>query len=122
MDLTCRGDGLEQLDERRAAGKRRETEDREASGRSKASVPARRCSSRPGKTLGRARRADVGADEAPQMRLPPVVGGKGATGAVDVVAAMPGQHQLGPAHRVTIEEVGEPPGTPEPGGPRRQAA
>ena len=50
------------------------------------------------------------------MGLPTVVRGERVSLAIDVVTSAPAQYELGPAHRVAVEEIGETPRTSEPSG------
>ena len=77
--------------------------------------PVRSLSSRSGMRSGGLGTATVGSHKAPQVGLPAVVRRQGSAGAVNVVAGCPGEHELGPAHCVAVEEVGETPGPAEPG-------
>ena len=50
------------------------------------------------------------------MRLPAFLLGEEVTRPVEVTAGAPVQYELGSAHGVAIEEIGQAPGTAEPGG------
>ena len=120
MQFTAHGNGFDELEERGPAGKGRDAEDRHAGRQVHLDVSGADVVEEPGQALGRARGADGRANEPPKMRLPVVVVRKLPAGAVYVPAGGPLQDEFRSPHRVAVEEVGEPPGPPEPGGTRGQ--
>ncbi len=115
MQVSLSADGLDQFDERCAARKRRDAENGKPRRQVQSEPACTQVVEQTGQSLGWAGHSDAGTHQAPQVGLPAVVFGKRATGAVDVVARAPVQHELGPAHGIAVEEIGEASGPPEPG-------
>ena len=114
-------EGVEQVEERGAAGDGGEAEQRDALGHALGHLAGPQGGQAAGQQLGRRWLPDAVPHRPEELGLPAGVGGERGADLVAVVAGGPGPHHARPVEQVAVEQVGQAAGPTPAGGARRQA-